>query len=158
MSFRRYVLRWLCLSLCYLAFTGSSSAAEVVAAALAGGFAAILSLGLRIKGARRGPLPAWDGVASIAPVTPPPAAAVPTGVHPFVPWVSLGLAVLIAAHDLGRARLPRTWRRRFERALLEPVFTAIERTHDGAVGDYVVWMLVGLALFSVSAAAALHAG
>jgi len=101
---------------------------------------------------------AWDGVASIAPVTPPPPAAVPTGVHPLVPWVSLGLAVLIAAHDLGRAWLPRTWRRRFERAFFEPIFTAIDRTHDGVVGDYVAWILVGLALFSVSAAAALHAG
>lgn len=53
MSFRRYVLRWLCLSLCYLAFAGALSKAEVVAAVLTGAFAAILSLGLRIKGERR---------------------------------------------------------------------------------------------------------
>jgi hypothetical protein len=46
-------LRWLCLSLCYLAFAGSLSAAEGVAAALAGAFATALSLGLRARGERR---------------------------------------------------------------------------------------------------------
>jgi hypothetical protein len=37
------------------------------------------------------------------------------------------------------------------------VFGAIDRTHDGVVADYVVWILVGLTLFAVSSAAALHA-
>ena len=46
-------LSWLGLSLCYLAFAGSSSTAETVAAVLTGAFAAILSLGLRMKGERR---------------------------------------------------------------------------------------------------------
>lgn len=56
-------LSWLCLSLCYLAFAGSSSTAESVAAVLAGAFAAILSLGLRIKGERRLSLRGrWAGV------------------------------------------------------------------------------------------------
>ena len=47
------MLRWLCLSLCYLAFAGSLSRAEGVAAVLTGAFAAFLSLGLRAKGERR---------------------------------------------------------------------------------------------------------
>jgi hypothetical protein len=68
------------------------------------------------------------------------------------------LAVLIAVHDLFRAWLPRSWLRGTERVLSGSVFAAIDRTHDGLVGDYVVWILVGLALFSVSSAAALHAG
>lgn len=50
---RPALLRWLCLSLCYLAFAGSSSKAEVIAAVLAGALAAILSLGLRLYGERR---------------------------------------------------------------------------------------------------------
>ncbi|HEX5462301.1 MAG TPA: hypothetical protein VFX20_20205 [Steroidobacteraceae bacterium] len=47
------LLRWSCLSLCYLAFAGSFSRAEGIAAALAGGFGAALSLGLRARGERR---------------------------------------------------------------------------------------------------------
>lgn len=47
------LLRWVCLSLCYLAFAGALSKAEGVAAVLTGGFAAILSVGLRTEGERR---------------------------------------------------------------------------------------------------------
>ncbi|HEV7136164.1 MAG TPA: hypothetical protein VGN43_05980 [Steroidobacteraceae bacterium] len=47
------LLGWLGLSLCYLAFAGSLSKAEGVAALLTGAFAAFLSLGLRLKGERR---------------------------------------------------------------------------------------------------------
>ena len=47
------LLRWACLSLCYLAFAGSLSKAEGIAAVLTGAFAAILSLGLRATGDRR---------------------------------------------------------------------------------------------------------
>ena len=101
---------------------------------------------------------AWDGVASVGPVGLPHVPAVSGSAHPFVPWVTLGLACLIALHDLGRAWLPRPWLRTAERVLSGPVFAAIDRTHDGVVGDYVVWILIGLALFSVSSAAALHAG
>ncbi|MGH8303587.1 MAG: hypothetical protein ACRET5_19240 [Steroidobacteraceae bacterium] len=50
------LLSWLGLSLCYLAFAGSLSAAEVTAAVLTGAFATILSVGLRAKGERRLPL------------------------------------------------------------------------------------------------------
>lgn len=100
---------------------------------------------------------AWDRVASVGSVGPPPALAVPQSAHPFVPWLTLGLTVLIAAHDLGRARLPGSWLRAAERVLSSFIFGAIDRTHDGVVGDYVVWILIGLAVFSVSSAAALHA-
>lgn len=47
------LLRWACLSLCYVAFTGTLSKAEGIAAALTGAFAAVLSLGLRALGERR---------------------------------------------------------------------------------------------------------
>lgn len=46
------LLRWACLSLCYLAFAGTLSRAEGVAAALTGAFAAALSMGLRARGER----------------------------------------------------------------------------------------------------------
>ena len=75
-----------------------------------------------------------------------------------MPWLTLGLSVLIAAYDLGRGRLPRRWRPAGERLLSGPTLGAIDRAHDGVIGDYVVWILIGLALFSVSSAAALHAG
>jgi multicomponent Na+:H+ antiporter subunit D len=100
---------------------------------------------------------AWDGPASIGPAGHAAAVALPAPAQPFVPWLALGLAVLIAAYDLGRARLPLSLRRAGDRVLAGPVFGAIDRTHSGAVGDYVVWILVGLALFCVSCAAALHA-
>lgn len=101
---------------------------------------------------------AWDGVASIGPVGPPAHLSAPAPAHPLVPWLTLALAVLIAAYDLGRARLPRSWRRAAERMLSGPVLGVIDRAHDGVIGDYVVWIVIGLALFSVSSAAALHAG
>lgn len=47
------LLRWACLSFCYLAFAGTLSRAEGVAAALTGAFAAALSMALRAAGARR---------------------------------------------------------------------------------------------------------
>lgn len=47
------LLRWACLSLCYLAFAGSLSKAEGLAAVLTGALAAALSLSLRATGDRR---------------------------------------------------------------------------------------------------------
>lgn len=47
------LLRWAGLSLCYLAFAGTLSRAEGIAAALTGACAAALSLGLRAAGERR---------------------------------------------------------------------------------------------------------
>lgn len=52
-SMRNTWPRWLCLSLCYLAFAGSLSKAEGVAAVLTGAFAALISVGIRSKGEAR---------------------------------------------------------------------------------------------------------
>lgn len=52
-SMRNTWLRWFCLSLCYLAFAGSLSRAEGVAALLAGAFAALISVGIRSMGEPR---------------------------------------------------------------------------------------------------------
>ena len=45
--------RWACFGLCYLAFAGTLSRAEAIAAVLTGAFATLLSLGVRAKGERR---------------------------------------------------------------------------------------------------------
>jgi hypothetical protein len=56
------LVRWAGLSLCYLAFAGTLSRAEGIAAALTGAFAAFLSIGLRTQGERRLSLRgAWTG-------------------------------------------------------------------------------------------------
>ena len=101
---------------------------------------------------------AWDRSASVGPVGPPLTVGAPQSAHPFMPWLTLALTVLIAAHDLGRSRWPKTWLRATDRVLCSSWFTAIDRTHDGVVGDYVLWILLGTALFSVSSAVALYAG
>lgn len=101
---------------------------------------------------------AWDRNATVAPVRSPLTVSVPQPAHPFMPWVTLALTVLIAVHDLGRSRWPKTWLRAAERVLSSSLFTAIDRMHDGVVADYVLWILIGIALFSVSSALALHAG
>ena len=96
---------------------------------------------------------AWDGGASLKSLAVPLPVPKQPSPHPFIPWLSLGLSLLIAAHDLGRSRLPRAWLAASDRALA-PLFIIIDRLHDGVVGAYVTWIVVGLALFSVSFVAA----
>jgi hypothetical protein len=43
-------------------------------------------------------------LATAPPVVPRTAAP-----HPFLPWLTIGLSILIAGHDLARARLPKRW-------------------------------------------------
>jgi multicomponent Na+:H+ antiporter subunit D len=62
---------------------------------------------------------------------------------PWVPWLSLALAVTIAALDLFRGRLSQTIT-----GLGKPVSMALQAVHSGIVGDYVAWLVVGLALFA----------
>lgn len=52
----------------------------------------------------------------------------------------------IAGFALFRDHLPAVFMRLFDR-LLAPFVVAIERMHSGLIGDYAVWMLVGLTLF-----------
>lgn len=92
---------------------------------------------------------AWDGGASLGSVpalSPMPAEAV---AHPLLPWLSVGLAIAIAGHDLARDRLPDLWLRMTDRTL-RPLLALIDGLHDGVVGDYVAWIVVGLAAFSLS--------
>ena len=92
---------------------------------------------------------AWDGGASFGQMQEPAAVAPQPASHPFVPWITVGLSILIAGHDLARARLPKTWLQATD-AVVNPLFVVIDRLHDGKIGDYVAWIVVGLALFSLS--------
>jgi multicomponent Na+:H+ antiporter subunit D len=61
----------------------------------------------------------------------------------WLPWVSVALAVTIAALDLFRGRVGRLAER-----LSSPLSAAFQAVHSGIVGDYVTWLTVGLALFA----------
>jgi len=72
--------------------------------------------------------------------------------HPFLTWLTIGAALLITAHNFARDKLPRLWLTASDR-LINPVLFVIDRLHDGLVGDYVTWIIAGLALFALSFAA-----
>ena len=69
--------------------------------------------------------------------TPPPSS--------LLPWMTVGLAILIASYDMSRSRLPGPLVRATSTAL-HPIHSALEAWHSGLVGDYVTWIVVGLAL------------
>ncbi len=66
-------------------------------------------------------------LATAPPVVPRTAAP-----HPFLPWLTIGLSILIAGHDLARARLPKRWLAVSDR-LVAPRPAGRRRTpYDGA--------------------------
>ena len=69
----------------------------------------------------------------------------------LLPWVSTVLALVMAAWALGRAHWPKGLIVTTD-AVTRPVFRKLDAFHSGLVGDYVAWMMVGLASFAASAA------
>jgi multicomponent Na+:H+ antiporter subunit D len=67
----------------------------------------------------------------------------------FGPWGSVGLAIAIALYHLGRSHIPRVAIETVDRAL-RPWIEVLQRIHSGLIGDYVAWMVVGLAAFAVA--------
>jgi multicomponent Na+:H+ antiporter subunit D len=65
----------------------------------------------------------------------------------WVPWLSLGLAVAMAALDLFREQLGRALTGATA-SLATPVSAALQAVHSGKVADYVAWLVVGVALFA----------
>ena len=63
-------------------------------------------------------------------------------------WSSVALALAIAAFDLARDRLPRPLVAAVD-IMGRPIFQGLAALHSGLVGDYVVWIAVGVACFSV---------
>ncbi len=78
----------------------------------------------------------------------------PTGPEPAAPatllaWLSVGLALAFAAYALSEHRLPRVLTSGARR-LLGPASAGLNYLHSGAIGDYVAWLVVGLALFTAA--------
>ena len=77
------------------------------------------------------------------------AAHEPRSADGATPWLSVSLAVIIAAFALTRRRLPHMvtvasdW-------LSAPVIKTLNQIHSGLIGDYVAWIMLGLALFTVA--------
>jgi multicomponent Na+:H+ antiporter subunit D len=122
------------------------------------GLLLILALGAGTEEIRNGLVQAaarfiaWDGGASFGQLAVPPAVPPRAPPHPFVPWLTIGLAILIAAHDLTRGRLPGFWVKSVD-FLFNPAFIIADRLHSGVIGDYVAWIVVGLAVFGLAFAA-----
>ena len=87
-----------------------------------------------------GPFLGIPASGAISPLPEPP--------HPFAPWLSFGLALAIAAFDLTRRHLPKPMNRASD-LVSEPIYRGLHRLHNGVVGDYVAWIVGGLALFAV---------
>jgi multicomponent Na+:H+ antiporter subunit D len=69
----------------------------------------------------------------------------------LTPWISVSLAIIIAGFALTRRRLPGLITRTFD-CISTPVFQTLNEIHSGLIGDYVAWMMLGLALFAVACA------
>lgn len=68
---------------------------------------------------------------------------------PLLPWFSTLLAFAIAAFDLARGRLP-PWLTGSLDLVSHPVMDGLRILNSGLVGDYVMWIMVGLALFTIA--------
>ncbi len=107
------------------------------------GAALVWSEGVRhaARASARGFLAVAGQAGTAVPLPAPP--------HPFVPWLSLGLGITVAAYDLWRSVLPASAVNAVDR-LSAPLFAAMLRLHSGIIGDYVTWITVGLAMFAAA--------
>ncbi|HVY13980.1 MAG TPA: proton-conducting transporter membrane subunit [Rhodopila sp.] len=67
------------------------------------------------------------------------------------PWISVGLAIVIAVYHLGRSRIQPAINKGVDR-VLGPWVEVLQGLHGGLIGDYVAWVVVGLAVFAVTCA------
>ncbi|HJU18976.1 MAG TPA: proton-conducting transporter membrane subunit [Stellaceae bacterium] len=72
-------------------------------------------------------------------------AAVPEA-GPLLAWMMVAGAAAVAGFELFRGHLPGVFVHAVDR-LLTPLALAVERLHNGVIGDYAAWMLFGLTLF-----------
>ncbi len=90
--------------------------------------------------------PDGDAILGLAPARPAVAARWTAAPGSWLPWVTTGLATVLAALELGWHRLPRPVVHGYDR-VLGSALDALGALHSGLVGDYVAWIAVGLALF-----------
>jgi multicomponent Na+:H+ antiporter subunit D len=91
---------------------------------------------------------ALDGVRAV----PPPTQAESWTVSGLVlGLVSVLLALIVAAAGLYADRFPRLFRRVADVVMLP--FHAVRTAHSGHLGDYVVWLLLGMTLLTLGLAA-----
>ncbi len=88
---------------------------------------------------------------AILGLVPPVAQAMPTPspAHSLLPWLSVLAALAIAATELVRDRIPAPLNAAYDR-IAGPPLDRLRALQSGLVGDYVAWMTVGLALFTVA--------
>ena len=70
----------------------------------------------------------------------------------WTPWLSVALALVIASFALGRAGIPGSLTLGNDR-VVRPFVIILQALHSGLIADYVVWVIVGLALFVLTFAA-----
>jgi multicomponent Na+:H+ antiporter subunit D len=63
----------------------------------------------------------------------------------------VGLLVTIAAYELWRHRVPFPFRQ-FVDVGSKPLALGVAQLHTGLVGDYVTWIVIGLAILTLSLA------
>ena len=69
----------------------------------------------------------------------------------WLAWTSVTLALAIAGLDLFREHLPRPVIASTH-ALTRPAFKGLKALHSGLVGDYVLWIVLGLAAYTAAIA------
>jgi multicomponent Na+:H+ antiporter subunit D len=95
--------------------------------------------------------PDSDAILGLATWATPPPAVVSPLVLPasWSPWISIPLALGIAIVGLMRHSLPRRLMHASD-VILAPALHVLRAIHSGLVGDYVAWLVVGLALFALA--------
>ncbi len=75
--------------------------------------------------------------------------ATPEPPSSVMPWISVVLAMLLAGYGLNEGAMPPILRRAVSGVLDRPLLV-LRLLHSGLVGDYVTWLVAGLALFAVA--------
>jgi multicomponent Na+:H+ antiporter subunit D len=72
----------------------------------------------------------------------------PGDLVPWLPWSTVAIALVIAGFDLSRRSLPKGLVKGVNKGTA-PILSAMQAIHSGLIGDYVTWLVVGVALFSI---------
>jgi multicomponent Na+:H+ antiporter subunit D len=87
-------------------------------------------------------------LAHVQPQSVQSAARTPGDLVPWLPWLSVAIALLIAAFDLSRRGLPAGLVAAVN-TVTAPILSTMQAIHSGLIGDYVTWLVLGVALFSI---------